>query len=287
MAAMKIGKTIFNQVEEVRIPNTISTFTKDQELLAVNRYWLYPAFMDDKGAFDLVFHSWIFEVDGRVILIDPCNGNDRPHPVPMFNMLHTPYIERIRASGYRPQDIDFVVCTHLHHDHCGWNTQLRDGKWVPTFPRARYIIRRQEYDDLAARHASLVPPDLNIGVFERSVEPVMRAGLMHLVTGDYQLVPGVTAELAIGHTPGHQMVHIFSAGQHAFFTGDCFHHPIQLVDPTIPFGNGSMPQVIATRKRLVELSSALNAPLIAAHTQAPYAVRVSRIGRALHFTPGV
>lgn len=287
MQVMKIGRAGISHVEEVRLPNNIATFTKDQELLAANRYWLYPAFLDDQGRFELVFHSYIIEIGGQVILIDPCNGNDRPHRVPMFNMLRLPYIERMQESGYRPEDIDFVVCTHLHHDHCGWNTQLRDGKWVPTFPKARYIIRREEYEGLAARNASLGPTDLNVGVFERSVEPVMRAGLMDLVTGNHRIVDGVTAEAAIGHTPGHQMVHIFSEGRHAFFTGDCYHHPIQLVDPTIPFGDGYMPQVIATRKTLVELAWRLNAPLIAAHTQAPYAVRISRDGGALHFIPGI
>jgi glyoxylase-like metal-dependent hydrolase (beta-lactamase superfamily II) len=288
MTVMQIGRARISEVEEVRLPNRISMFTTDQELLAVNRYWLHPAFLDDNGGFDLVFHSWIVEVGGRVVLIDPCNGNDRPHSVPPFNMLKVPYIERMQASGYRPQDIDFVVCTHLHHDHCGWNTQLRAGKWVPTFPNARYLIRRLEYERLEATYKSLPASNLNIGVFERSVEPVMRAGQMDLITGNHRVSRAITLEPAPGHTLGHQMVHLVSAGRHAFFTGDCFHHPVQLVDPTIPFGDGDdMQQVVAMRKKLVDLSAALDAPLIAAHVQAPYGVRASRAGRVLHFTPGI
>jgi glyoxylase-like metal-dependent hydrolase (beta-lactamase superfamily II) len=285
---MQIGKANINRVEEVRIPNKISYFTNDAELLAVNRYWLYPHFLDDKGGFDLVFQSWIVEVGGRVILIDPCNGNGIPHSVPFFNNLDVPYIERIQSNGYRPEDIDYVVCTHLHHDHCGWNTRLRDGKWVPTFPKARYIIRQLEYDRLAARHKNLPADDLNQGVFERSVEPVFQAGLVDLVNGSHRITPAVTVEPAAGHTLGHQMVHLTSAGEHAFFTGDCFHHPIQLAEPTVQFAGGEDVEAVTNmRRRLVDLSASLGACLIAAHVPAPYAVRASRAGRAVHFSAGV
>jgi glyoxylase-like metal-dependent hydrolase (beta-lactamase superfamily II) len=285
---MTIGKAVINRVEEVRIPNKISYFTDDAELLAVNRYWLHPHFLDDKGGFDLVFQSWIVEVGERVILIDPCNGNGIPHSVPYFNNLDVPYIERIQAAGYRPEDVDFVVCTHLHHDHCGWNTQLRGGKWVPTFPKARYIIRQLEYDRLRARHKNLPPEDLNQGVFERSVEPVVRAGLADLVSGSHRLSPSVSVEPAAGHTLGHQMVHLASAGEQAYFTGDCFHHPIQLAEPTVQFAGGEdVEAVTAMRRRLVELSADSGAYLIAAHVPAPYAVRAFRSDRVLHFSAGV
>ncbi|MAC56815.1 MAG: MBL fold metallo-hydrolase [Novosphingobium sp.] len=286
-ALMTFGSAQVRCVEEVRIANHIESFTSNRDLLEANRYWLYPHFLDDHGGFDLVFQSWIVEIGGRVILIDPCNGNDRPHSVPYFNMLDVPYIERMQASGYLPQDIDYVICTHLHHDHCGWNTRLRDGKWVPTFPNARYIVRRLEYDNFLAADAGLPADDLNKGVFARSVEPVMAAGLMDLVSADHALFSGVTIEGAPGHTFGHQMVHFHSAGQHAYFTGDCFHHPIQLADPTVLFaGADDTAALIATRRRLVELSCEQDAYLIAAHVPAPYAVRASLAGEIVHFTAG-
>jgi len=288
LPVMKIGDALIHRVEEHRIPNKISYFTSDEDLLAEHRYWLYPHFLDDNGGFDLVFQSWIVEVDDRVILIDPCNGNGIPHPVPFFDNLDVPYIERMQASGYRPEDIDIVVCTHLHHDHCGWNTQLRDGKWVPTFPNARYIIRRIEYENLAASHKNLPASSLNIGVFERSVEPVLKADLVDLVDGDHHLTPSAVAQHAPGHTLGHQMVHIQSSGRNVFFTGDSYHHPIQLVEPSIPFGDAESPEkVMAMRKKLVDLSVELDAYLIAAHACAPYAVRAFRAGRVLHFSTGI
>lgn len=284
---MKIGNALINRVEEMRIPNKISYFTDDKELLENNRYWLYPHFLDDNDGFDLVFQSWIIEVDDRVVLIDPCHGNGKVHPVPYFHMLDVPYIERMSESGYRPEDIDLVVCTHLHHDHCGWNTQLRNGKWIPTFPNARYIIRKLEYDLWQSRYRNLDAEDLNQGVFERSVQPVMEAGLMDLVTGSHRLTEGLVVEPAPGHTEGHQMLHLLSANQHALFTGDCFHHPIQLVEPSIPFAGGyDMRQVIKMRKHLVDFSAEFEAKLIAAHIPAPYTVRALRSGNTTHFIAG-
>jgi glyoxylase-like metal-dependent hydrolase (beta-lactamase superfamily II) len=281
---MTIGQALIQRVEELRIPNKIAYFTQDKALIAANRHWLVPHFLDDAGHFDLVFQSWIIELGGRIVLIDPCTGNDKPHPVPFFDRLDVPYIERMQESGYRPEDIDFVVCTHLHHDHCGWNTRLRNGKWVPTFPKARYIIQQAEYDRWgrdADRHPEFA---YNEGVFEHSVQPVVAAGLAQLINGDHQLSHGLRIEAAPGHTLGHQILRLESAGKHAVFTGDCFHHPIQLVEPTLPFGDAEDPAAVeATRKRLVRLSADLGAHLIAAHAQYPYAVRAVRKDDAVTF----
>lgn len=274
---LTIGASPVHRVEELRIPNKIAYFTTDETLIAANRDWLAPHFLDDEGRFDLVFQSWILEVDGRAVLVDPCTGNGKPHPVPFFDMLDVPYIERMAATGYRPEDIDFVVCTHLHHDHCGWNTQLREGKWVPTFPRARYILQQAEVDRWGVNRASHPRIAYNDQVFERSVQPVLEAGLADLVSGDRALAPGLAVEAAPGHTVGHQMLHVVSGGAQAYFTGDCFHHPIQLVEPSILFGDTEDPAaVIRMRRRLVELAVEREALLIAAHLPAPHALRAWR-----------
>jgi glyoxylase-like metal-dependent hydrolase (beta-lactamase superfamily II) len=277
-----IGAVPVYRVEELRIPNKIAYFTTDERLIEANRHWLYPHFMDDEGKFDLVFQSWIMEVEGRVVLVDPCTGNGKPHPVPFFDMLEVPYIERMAATGYRPEDIDLVVCTHLHHDHCGWNTQLRDGKWVPTFPKARYIMQQAEVDRWGESRSSHPHFSYNDQVFERSVQPVLAAGLADLISGDRALAPGLAVEAAPGHTIGHQILHVVSGEAQACFTGDCFHHPIQLVEPTIPFGDAEdLAGVIHMRRRLVDLAVNRNAMLIAAHLPAPYAVRAWRDGAAI------
>lgn len=281
---LTIGDSAIRRVEELRIPNSIAHFTEDQALLAAHRHWLAPHFLDENDGFDLVFQSWIFETDGRVVLVDPCNGNGKPHMVPFFDRLDVPYIERIEETGYRPADIDLVVCTHLHHDHCGWNTVLRDGKWVPTFPNARYIIQQAEYDRWG-RDRHLHPAfAYNDGVFERSVQPVVEAGLAELVDGSRRLGEGLAVELAAGHTAGHQMLHLASAGHRALFTGDCFHHPIQLVDPAIPFGDAEdQAQVAAMRRKLAAIAADEHCLLIPAHLPAPHAVRAWREDGAIRF----
>lgn len=281
---MTMGDVALHRVEELRIPNQIDQFTKDKGLISANRHWLEPYFLDSNGRFDLVFHSWIFEAEGRVVLIDPCTGNGRPHPVHYFDNLDIPYIERMAETGFRPAEVDFVVCTHLHHDHCGWNTLLRDGKWVPTFPKARYIVSQAEFDRWGPLRAHYSTDKMNEGVFERSVLPVAAAGQLDLISGSHHLTPAMVVEPAPGHTVGHQILHLISDGQHALFTGDCFHHPIQLVEPSIAFGaSDDFEQTIATRRKIVEQAADLGALLIAAHVPAPYAVRVWRAGENMRF----
>lgn len=271
--ALRVGDVAIARVEELRIPNTIAHFTQDRALIEANRHWLAPHFLDDADGFDLVFQSWIFVADGRVVLVDPCTGNGKPHVVPFFDRLEVPFLERMETSGFRPEDVDFVVCTHLHHDHCGWNTRLRDGKWVPTFANARYIFQQAEYDRWGPLRHLHPPFPYNDGVFERSVAPVVEAGLVDLVSGTRRLTPGIEVITAPGHTVGHQMLHLQAGTGSAYFTGDCFHHPIQLVAPEIPFGDSeNMAETIAIRRRLGELSAAEGALLIAAHLPEPHGV---------------
>ena len=277
--ALTIGDIAVARVEELRLPDGISRFTRDAALVDAHRHWLAPDYLAPGDMFDLVFQSFVFECNGRMVLVDPCTGNGMPHPVPVFADLDVPYIERLEASGFRAQDIDFVVCTHLHHDHCGWNTCLRDGKWVPTFPNARYVLQQAEvarWGSDAPRHK---PFALNDGVFARSIAPVLDAGLADVVCGRHALAPGLAVELTGGHTVGHQLLHVASAGRQALFTGDCFHHPLQLVEPSLPFGDAEdVPTSERVRHELVERAADTGALLIAAHLPAPHGVKVSRQG---------
>lgn len=285
MSALKIGSVAVSRVEELRIPNTIAHFTTDRNLIATHRHWLSPHYLDAEDCFDLVFQSWIFEAGGQVVVVDPCTGNGKPHPVPFFDNLDVPFIERMVQTGYRPQDVDFVVCTHLHHDHCGWNTMLRGGKWVPTFPKARYVMQQAEYDRWGRDRHLHKPFDYNDGVFERSVQPVVEAGLAELVAGDHRLSEALAVQAAPGHTIGHQMLHLVSDARHGLFTGDCFHHPLQLVEPSIPFGDAeNQKQVEAMRRKLVAMAADLDALLVAAHLPAPHGVKARREGGGLALT---
>lgn len=275
VAALRIGRIEVSRVEELRIANTIAYFTSDEQLIERHRPWLSPHFLDAENRFDLVFQSFVMEVGGRVVLVDPCTGNGKPHPVPQFDRLDVPYLERLEAAGYRREDIDLVMCTHLHHDHCGWNTMLREGKWVPTFPNARYLMSRREIDRWDHRLPGHEPVDYNVGVFDRSVLPVLEAGQVQVHDGHLRIGDDLEILPAAGHTLGHCWLQVASGSSCALFSGDTFHHPVQLVDPTIQFGGGDdLVQATESRRRLVELAARREALIVAAHLPAPHGVKV-------------
>jgi glyoxylase-like metal-dependent hydrolase (beta-lactamase superfamily II) len=194
--------------------------------------WLRPDFIDEKGKMILRIQALVVESQGQRILVDTCVGNDKPRPTPLFDQLSTSFFDDLVGAGFGPDTIDQVVCTHLHVDHVGWNTRLVDGRWVPTFPRARYLFGRVEYE-----HWSTVDEASVYGeVMVDSVEPIFAAGLADLVESDHQLTSEVGLEPTPGHTPGHHSIRITSAGAGAVITGDMIHHPIQLPRPELASG---------------------------------------------------
>ena len=143
------------------------------ELLAENRGWMQKAgAIDDKDMLILCFQSYIVKTPHHTILIDSCIGNDKPRPLrPKWNMkTDDTYMRALKAAGLSVDDIDFVMCTHLHVDHVGWNTRLENGRWVPTFPKARYLFAKSEFDYWTEQNAKAeVPP------FADSVLPIVEA----------------------------------------------------------------------------------------------------------------
>lgn len=271
-----IGEAHVSSVLEMTLDRRpIAYLGAEQALIEANRHWLEPWFLEAGDTWSLNFRSWILQVDDKIIVVDPCNGNGRPHPMPIFDMLDTPFIERFEATGVRPEQVDYVFCTHLHHDHCGWNTQLRDGKWVPTFPNARYLFMRREYERWNPNGADYHRVDYNEGVFERSVQPIVEAGLADLVMDRCQLTPGVAIRPAFGHTRGHAMLSLRSRHEEACFSGDSFHHPLQLTRPELQFGDADdLCQAIDTRRSVVALGLERDALIIPAHLPFPHVGKV-------------
>lgn len=262
----------------------IAWLNADPALVESNRDWLAPHFLQTGDTWSLEFRTWILQVDGKIVVIDPCTGNGRPHPLPVFRNLDVPFIERFCATGVQPDDVDYVFCTHMHHDHCGWNTQLRNGRWVPTFPNARYIFLRREYERWHPKGAEFRAIEYNDGVFERSIQPIIEAGLADLVMDRHRILPSLAIEQAPGHTLGHAVLHLTSNKQTACFSGDCFHHPLQLIDPRIQFGDcDDVEQAIATRRKLAALSLERDTLLIPAHLPSPHAGWVRRRGERIIF----
>jgi glyoxylase-like metal-dependent hydrolase (beta-lactamase superfamily II) len=278
MSLIKVGAAEIRSALEMQLEGRpIAWLGADPALIEANRDWLAPWFLEDGDTWSLNFRTWILKVDGKVVVVDPCTGNGRPHPLPMFDRLDEPFIERFRATGVAPEDVDYVFCTHMHHDHCGWNTQLRDGRWVPTFPNARYLFVRREYDRWDPNGADYRSVDYNEGVYERSILPIVEAGLADLVMERHRVSPSLEIEPAHGHTLGHAMLRLASEAEEACFSGDCFHHPLQLVDPDLQFGDcDDVGEARATRRRLVALGLERDALIIPAHLPTPHAGRVRR-----------
>ena len=187
--------------------------------------WLQPHFADAEGRLKMSIHALIVETPTRRVIVDTCLGNDKQHrAVPGWNGLNGPFLRDLAAAGYPRETIDTVLCTHLHVDHVGWNTMLVDGRWVPTFPQARYLMGRIEFEHWRHRRDT----ESQIAVFADSVAPVFDAGLVDLVATDHVIADELSLVPTLGHTPGHVSLRISSQGQEALITGDFIHHPCQM-----------------------------------------------------------
>jgi glyoxylase-like metal-dependent hydrolase (beta-lactamase superfamily II) len=191
--------------------------------------WLRPHFAHEDGRLYGSIHSFIVESGKRRIMVDTCVGNDKPRSIKAWSMLQGPFLEHLAEAGFPPESIDTVMCTHLHVDHVGWNTRLVNGKWVPTFPGARYLFGRKEWEHWSSEAAQHRDGD----VMGDSVRPIMDAGLAELVDVHHVLTPEVRLEPTPGHTPGHVSVRISSHGEEAVITGDLMHHPLQCAEPDL------------------------------------------------------
>jgi glyoxylase-like metal-dependent hydrolase (beta-lactamase superfamily II) len=197
----------------------------DRSVVDENVSWLKPHFLNDDGTMPLSIHALVLESQGKTIIVDTCVGC---RPVPGFDamtFMETDFLPNMAASGYSFEDIDVVLCTHLHFDHVGWNTRLVDGAWVPSFPNARYKFARTDYEywDSGAEGAAVT--------FADAVRPVFEAGLADLVDTDYRVNDEVWFVPTPGHSPGHVSIRISSGGVDAIITGDMVHHPVQFVAP--------------------------------------------------------
>lgn len=176
----------------------------------------------------LAVHSWLVQIDGCNILIDTGVGNDKDRSfLPAFHRLNTPYLANLAEAGARPDDIDFVLLTHLHSDHVGWNTRWDGAAWQPTFPKARYLYA-------AAEEAFCMTPaaEARRPVFEDSLQPLIDAGQIERIGPEGgRLDEHFTFHPTPGHSPGHLSISLEADGEVALFGGDVLHHPLQLLHP--------------------------------------------------------
>ena len=295
MKPLQFGDITVERLGELEGPGFHPAFflpDSTPEDIELERDWLLPHFLDqESGRMIQSVHSYVVRTGQHTILVDTCIGNEKDRPsTPPWNMLQTPWLDDLGAMGLAPEDIDFVMCTHLHVDHVGWNTRLVDGRWVPTFPNAKYLFHKQEYeywaahgDDMGGTGSSAGSSD---GCFEDSVLPVMEAGQAVLVHGDHAIDDNLWLDPTPGHSPGHVCLNLSAAGQRAVFSGDLLHHAVQVARPEWNSRfcwDGEMSR--DTRRKFVADHADRDSLILAAHFPTPVVGRIVDNGERCRFAP--
>ena len=282
---INIGRATITRVEEVygaTYPATQIFPELTNEILAEHGHWLAPNHYEAAtGLIKLSVHSWLLQIGKQKILIDACCGNQKNKPGrPFWHMMNTPYLERLAAAGARADDIDLVMCTHLHHDHVGWNTQLKDGRWVPTFPNARYVFSRPDFEYYQKLDADPAEGPAELGTFRECVLPIVEAGRADLVTGPHRLNDHIEIMPAPGHSAGHVVFWLESGSERAVFIGDVLHHLLQVYYPHWNFPkNSDADQARASRRMVLEHCASTGALVLPAHVGAPFAGHIDATGK--------
>ncbi len=244
--------------------------------------WLQPRHVTPKGRMLINFQGFAIRVGNRRIIVDTCIGSDRQREYDIFCNLQTRFLEDLESVGIRANEVDTVLCTHLHFDHVGWNTHCVEGRWVPTFPNARYLFGRKEYEHwMMLRETGGYHDVRHLG---ECVDPIVTLGLAEFVEPTHRLTPQLWLEPTPGHTPGHVSVRISSRGGEAILTGDLLHHPIQIALPRHP-ANFDMDKALAAeqRARFVERYADRTALVIGSHFSDPTAGWIVREGSGWRF----
>jgi glyoxylase-like metal-dependent hydrolase (beta-lactamase superfamily II) len=258
--------------------------TLSKELLEENRAWLEPTFIDPaSGRLVLCVQSFVIKTPQHNILIDSCVGNHKPRPArPFWNMMNSDRFEKnLAAAGLGVNDIDYVMCTHLHVDHVGWNTRLENGRWVPTFPKAKYVMADQElayWTKMETEEPSAVP------WITDSVLPIVAAKRAQIVKSDFALEDSVQFIPTPGHTIDHYSVLVGRPGRDALITGDMIHSPIQGRYPGLGMrADYDSRQAGETRRKVFDRFCEEPTLLCVTHFPSPSTGRVRRWGEGYKF----
>lgn len=276
-----VGDVSITRLQEIELPvpyNPAWPFLPDATPAALAEIPGLEPYITADGGLILSFHALLVDAPGLRLVVDTCFGNDREHAY-LGKALQTDFLERMESLGWAPDSVDAVICTHMHFDHVGWNTRLEDGRFVPTFPRARYLVCDREYEHFTA---NLAGDDITLHA--QALQPVADAGLLRRVAPDHRLSPEVSLLPTPGHTIGHVSVAIESRGQRALISGDFLHHPCQLPRPhwNTTFEHDPV-QSVATRLSVLDELATSGTLLIGTHFPAPTAGHVVSDGKAWTF----
>lgn len=216
--------------------------------------------------------TYVVKTPRHTVLADTCFGNDKTRKTLAHgHMRKDPYLERLAAAGVKPEQVDYVFCTHLHLDHVGWNTRLENGRWVPTFPRARYLFGKKEWE-----HWSQAPATaFNHDAIQDSVRPIVEAGRAVMVDSGHAIEDGMEVIPLPGHTPGHAGLRLKSQGKQAVMTGDMMHHALQVCEPKWDIGVATLPDLsVKVRTEFLRQHADTDVLVLAAHFPPPKGVHV-------------
>jgi glyoxylase-like metal-dependent hydrolase (beta-lactamase superfamily II) len=285
-APIEIGSVTIHRIVEQEGPffDVMQFFpTLTRELFEQNRAWLQPRFIDAENRLMLCIQSYIVQTPRHTIMIDSCVGNHKPRPTRSFwNMMNSDRYERnLAAAGLSVDDNDFVMCTHLHTDHVGWNTRLENGRWVPTFPKARYVFSDRELAYWTARQRE--DPAACPWITD-SVLPIVAANRVDIVKSAHAFNDLVTLIPTPGHTIDHYSVHVGQGSADAVITGDMIHSPLQARYPEL----GMMSDYDSTlagrsRRELFSRFCDTSTLMCTAHFPSPSTARVVRRQDAFDF----
>lgn len=268
-------------------PSFLYPSAKSEDIKAIGPRLAGIDMDEDRDTLVVSIHTWLVKTPDHVILIDTGSGNDKERPRnPGFHHQTIPFLDRLRRAGVAPEDVDFVINTHLHVDHSGWNTVLQDGKWVPTFKNARYIFPRveQEYYSSTASHNDVNIP--SSGVYEDSVWPVIDAGIADFIDSEGgTFLDRFTFLPTPGHSIGHMSVLLEADNELAIFAGDVMHHPIQVERPDFNTVFCEFLDLAAqSRRRVLELTADKHAMYFSTHFPGSSAGYVTRDGEKFRWS---
>jgi glyoxylase-like metal-dependent hydrolase (beta-lactamase superfamily II) len=267
-------------VEVYGFEDDISMLLPDATPQYVQQFgWLQPHFATPEGRMIISFQCFVLRSKGRTAMIDTCIGNDRKREFDVFCNMQNTFLEDLDTAGFPAKEVTDVLCTHLHFDHVGWNTRLVEGKWVPTFPQARYLFGRREWQHWT--HLRDTGGYHHMDHLQDSIDPILAAGLEQFIDADFRLTDEVSLIATPGHTPGHVSVLIESRGERAVITGDLMHSPIQIAIPaTEARFDMDKSQAARTRCEFVERFSNSGTLIIGSHFAEPTAGHIVPDGTA-------
>lgn len=278
MDEWRIGDVWVTRILEMCEPlRTPSEWFPDstEEAIKPHLHWLIPRSISPAtGRIVLPIQSYLVRTRHHTILVDGCVGNNKScKDFAHWHDRHDgTFLNRLATAGVAPEQIDYVLCTHLHADHCGWNTRLVDGRWIPTFPNARYVIARREIEVAMAGSG-----DPEERTYEENVLPIVEAGRAVLVEMDYALDDEVWLQPTPGHTPGHVAIRVKSQGVEAVFSGDIMHWPMQCIYPDWNFRYDADPdQARRTRRGFLEACSDNGHLVMTSHFPLPSVGTITR-----------